>query len=116
MFTLSVQRAGYLLVVASGQGTLADFCGAACMVAEIGRRDGCVHALLDLLGAEPRLSLEEHRALGQHVGQAWVGMRVAVVVPDTQRVRVGESAAVDEGTNLRTFTNLLEAEGWLLAK
>lgn len=115
MFSFSVQRGTYLLGIVTGPCDLALLCGAAALVAEVMRRGGETHFLLDLLGAEPHLTPEDHQELGAFIARSWVGVQVASVVPSIERVGVSEEAAQQGGLRLRTFTTLAEAEDWLAA-
>lgn len=113
MFSVGVQHSGYLLGIVTGKGELADFCGAAMMIAEVARRSGERRVLVDLLGAEPQLAPEQHQELGEFLGRAWAGLQVASVVPSVERIGVSEAAAQAMGLRLRTFTALAEAQAWL---
>jgi hypothetical protein len=113
MFSLSVQRDGYLLVIVSGKGTLATYCAVVAFVAELVERERNPRVLVDPLGSEPALSPQEHRELGEQVGRLWNHTQVAVVVPSTERVLIGEQAAQARGAHISTFTDLHAAGDWL---
>lgn len=116
MFNIAVQHGRQsLLAVATGAATLDDMVGAAAMVAVIAGRAGHRRALVDVLGAQPQLTPEQHQQLGVEIARAWAALeRVAVVVPASLRIGVGEQAAQQQGLRLRTFTALEPATQWLL--
>lgn len=113
MFSVSVMKQQYLLVVVSGRGGFARFRAVAGFVEELINAENERRVLVDLLAAEPTLSTEEHRQLGGHLATLWNGAQVAFVVPTSERVLVGEEAARANGANIRTFTNLHDAGDWL---
>jgi hypothetical protein len=115
LFNIGVQHGRqYLLAVLSGAPSLDDYLDAAAFVASVAKRAGHRRALVDLLGAAPRLSAGDHRALGAGIARAWSALeRVATVVPRIERVGLGEQAAQRHGLQLRTFTDLDAAARWL---
>jgi hypothetical protein len=113
MFTVSVLRDSYLLVIVSGVGGLTSYCAVTSFVSELLKREHEDRVLVDMLGSHPALSADEHRELGQQVARLWKDSQVAVVVPSADRVLIGEQAAVAGGANIRTFTDLHSAGDWL---
>jgi hypothetical protein len=113
MFTVSVQRDGYLLAAAVGRAELGDLCGMAGLVAEVARFSGLKQAVLDLLAVEPLLTTEEHEQLGNAIARILHWLQVASVIAFAERVSVSELVAQRAGLNLKTFTNLVDAEQWL---
>jgi hypothetical protein len=115
VFSLSVLRDSYLLVIVSGKGTLAGYCAVVSFISELLKREHDDRVLVDMLGSQPALSPDEHRELGEQVARLWRDSQVAVVVPSADRVLIGERAAVAGGANIRTFTDLHSAGDWLKA-
>lgn len=117
MFTVSIDETGpYFLAVASGKAQLGHLCGFADLSARVAAAKGCKRVLIDLLAVEPHLSFTEHLQLGAHVAAAFGSLeRVATLVPASEKKGTSEKAAQKHGLHLRTFTNLEEANAWLLS-
>jgi hypothetical protein len=113
LFSVSVQKEGYLLVVVSGRGGLGFFRAVVGFVGDLIASEREERVLVDLMASQPSLTVEEHRKLGEHAGKQWHGAQIAVVVPSVQRVLIGEQAAQAGGAKIRTFTNLHDAGEWL---
>lgn len=113
MFQVGIQQGGYLLAVITGATTLSAYRASAALISEFCRSEGQSRVLIDLLGATPDMSAEDHQALGTFLGAAFQGLQIAVVVPAVERVGTGEEVAQAAGAHLRTFTSLLDAEAWL---
>jgi hypothetical protein len=113
MFSVSVVKDSYLLVVVSGRGTLDTFRAVAGFVTDLIAIDRDERVLVDLLASEQSMNRDELCMLGEHVGKLWKGTQVAVVVPSDERALIGGDAAKANGANIRTFTNLNDAGEWL---
>jgi hypothetical protein len=113
MFSVSVVKDTYLLVVVSGRGTLGTFRAVAGFVADLIAIERDERVLVDLLASEQAMNHDELCMLGDHVGKLWKGVQVAVVVPSAERALIGGKAAQANGANIRTFTNLHDAGDWL---
>jgi hypothetical protein len=113
MFSVSVVKDSYLLVVVSGRGTLGTFRAVARFVADLIAIEHDERVLVDLLASEQAMNRDEHRVLVDLVAKLWKGTQVAVVVPSDERALIGQQAAQANGANLRTFTNLHDAGDWL---
>jgi hypothetical protein len=116
VFSLSVQEDGYLLVVVSGQGRFGTYRAVLTFVGELIESENEHRVLIDLLASEPTMSADEHRELGKHLALISNGVQIAIVVPSTERVLIGEQAAQSAGGNIKTFTNLHDAGDWLHVK
>jgi hypothetical protein len=113
MFSVSVVKDSYLLVVVTGRGTLGTFRAVAGFVADLIAIEHDERVLVDLLASEQVMDRDELSMLGEHVGKVWKGTQVAVVVPSAERALIGGQAAQANGANIRTFTNLNDAGEWL---
>lgn len=114
MFQIGIQRDGYLLAVLTGATTLSAYRAAAALIREYCSSEGQDKVLIDLLGAHPELSHNDHLALGVFLGEAFKGLRIAVVVPAGERAGRSEEVARRAGGQVCTFTSLQAAEGWLM--
>jgi hypothetical protein len=112
MFTLSVQRGPYLLATATGSADLTDLTAAVMCIAEVARRARSQAVIIDLLAVTTNLSAADHEELGRFLARVLAGIRVASVVPSSERIGTSERVAVACGLVLRTFTDLIEAEAW----
>lgn len=117
MFNVAVQHGGpHLLVVGSGRGHFCDICGMVDLTARVALIKGYRRALVDLLAVDPELTASEHLQLGSHVASALAQLeRVATVVAAQYRSGASEKSAQQHGLNLRTFTDIHQAEAWLNA-
>jgi hypothetical protein len=113
MFSVSVVKDTYLLVVVSGRGTLGTFRAVARFVADLIAIEHDERVLVDLLASEQAMNRDEHVVLVDLVAKLWKGTQVAVVVPSAERALIGAQAAQANGANIRTFTNLHDAGDWL---
>lgn len=115
MFNVAVNHGGpYLLVVGSGTAQLCDLMAVADVAARVAHMKQSRLVMVDLLGVEPTLSFTEHLQLGAHFAAALARIdRVASVVALRFRSGTSEKAAQKAGVNLRTFTDLSEADRWL---
>lgn len=117
MFNISAQESpAYLLVVASGAGTLAPLCAANRFVEEMLQRTGARRMLLDMMA----LSLEvEDQQRKEVISTLLAGMskleRLAILMPQAASLGMLLEAARTTGTEAAEFDNLLAAERWLLA-
>jgi SpoIIAA-like len=71
--------------------------------------------LINLLDVVGTMSPDEHRAIGVLAARHLSHLeKVASLVPEDKITRVSEAAAQAAGMQLKVFTNLTEAVGWLL--
>jgi hypothetical protein len=116
VFSLSVQEDGYMLVVVSGQGRFGTYRAVLTFIGELITGENEHRVLIDMLASEPKMSADEHHTLGKYLALISKGVQIAVVVPSTERVFIGEQAAQSAGGNIKTFTNLHDAGDWLNVK
>jgi hypothetical protein len=81
-------------------------------IAEVARRARSQAVIIDLLAVTTNLSAADHEELGRFLARVLAGIRVASVVPSSERIGTSERVAVACGLVLRTFTDLIEAEAW----
>lgn len=103
----------YELGVVVGRVTVADYRDAAMRIGDYCREMHKTSVLVDLLGADPKVTREEYAELGNLLAGAWRGLRVALVVPGGERVQIGKQLAQASGLDMQTFTSLADAEHWL---
>lgn len=115
--SVMVQRdAEWLTITAAGPATLSDFKGFADLIARICQDEHRDTVLVDLREVEQSLSFTEHLQMGAYIAQRLAFLsRMATVVPPVARSGNSERAAQKSGLQLRTFTDMDEALGWLRA-
>lgn len=113
---VSVSRADELLrVKGRGAATLADLKGFADMISTICREEQRALVLVDLRNVEQHLTFTEHLQLGVYIADKLGFLtRMATVVPPADRSGNSERAAQKSGLHLRTFTDMAEAEAWMV--
>lgn len=118
IFTVSAQHgSGYLIVIGSGEATLADLCGAGSFAAETARRMGYRGLVFDMLGAHTHMSDADRREVARHFSQQFQGLAcVAFAISADQHNGVGEAEAKQAGLNLAVFAQLETATDWLRAQ
>ena len=85
-------------------------------IAERTRQDGTRRLLINLIDVVGTFGPEQQRAIGllayHHLGHL---EKVASLVPPEKLTRLSEAAARAQGMELRVFSELSEAIGWLVA-
>lgn len=117
-FSVTVHHAlPHLLVEVGGAASLTDLCGLADLIATVSARAGYRRALVDLVATDiSALSFTDHLTLGAYVADRLGRLeQVATVVAPANRKGTSEKAAQKLGLRLRTFTDLGEANDWILA-
>ena len=117
-FSIHVHHAPDLLVVeAAGFASLGDVSGVFDFMRVTAEKNGHRRALLNLLAVEIDFSVADHLALGAHAADELQNMeRVASVVPQKFRVGTSELEAQKLGLKFRTFTDLTEAQDWVMGQ
>jgi hypothetical protein len=117
-FSMTVDHRPDLLVVeATGIASLGDLCGLFDFVRVTAEKNGHRRALLDLRAVDNDLRFTDHLALGAHAADELQNMeRVASVVDPKYRVGTSEKAAQKMGLTFKTFTDLAEAQSWVMGK
>jgi hypothetical protein len=101
-------------VTISGPASLDDFVGLMTTFGEQTRREGVKRVLVNLLGVEGELKFTDHFQLGSQAAQLLRHLdKLASVVPADKITHTSEKVAQKQGFQLRVFTSVDEAAGWL---
>lgn len=111
----SVRRLdGFTCVKVTGPASLVDFVELIAEFATTTREQGDKRVLVDLLGVQGELKFTDHFQMGQEVGRRLRHLeRLASVVPADKITRTSETVALTQGVQLRVFTSMNDAIGWL---
>lgn len=113
-FTVTVHHGPFLLVVATGDGTIFDVLGMIDLAAKVVQMQNYTRVLFDSTSVDVRMSADEAALAGQHLAGALRGLeKVASVVRARSAGKAGEQAALAAGLHIKTFTDLSAATEWL---
>jgi hypothetical protein len=113
-FSVSVHHGPYLLLVATGDGTLQDLIGLVDLAQRLSREKGYTRVLADLISINVLFSEDEYRELQRHAVEALRHLhRMAYTVPACYATGKPTPPALRGGVAVRTFTDLREACHWI---
>lgn len=113
-FSVSVHHGPYLLLVATGDGTLADLMGLVDLAQRLSREKGYTRVLADLISINVLFSDEEYRELQRHAVQVLFELeRMAYTVPACYATGKPLPPAPRGGVAVRTFSDLGQACHWI---
>jgi hypothetical protein len=113
------ERPGYLLARFTGDGEVADICKKFSLIAERCKDANIHRLLLDWVGPYEDASVWESYLLGKGA-QIFIPYRLKIASVsqstdlDPQNLGLGELVARNRGVDVRAFTDIKEAEEWLL--
>ena len=113
-FSVSIHHGPYLLLVATGDGTLEDLIGLVGLAQRLSREKGYTRVLADLISINVLFSDEEYRQLQRHAVGALSHLdRMAYTVPACYATGKPPPPALRGGVAVRTFSDLGQACQWI---
>ena len=110
------QLPDFVSVKIAGPASLDEFVGLIATVGAQTRERGDKRVLVDLLGVEGDMKFTDHFQLGSQAAQHLRHLdKMASVVPEDKITHTSEKVALKQGFQLRVFTSMSEAVGWLRA-
>lgn len=113
MFTVGISRASHLLLICTGVPVFHDFLALADLASAVCDREGWRRVLIDCVSVPPTFTMAERAELAAYAGAAMPLQHVAIVVADEKRFEGAESATGSALSQLRYFTNIVDAAHWL---
>jgi hypothetical protein len=113
-FSVSVHHGPYLLLVATGDGTLDDLMGLVDLAQRLSSEKGYRRVLADLISINVLFSEDEYRQLQRHAVEVLFHLdRMAYTVPACYATGKPSPPALHGGVAVRTFSDLGQACQWI---